>query len=226
MAHKDISRRTFVEVLAGLGIVAVGGTALEGCGSSQTAASTAASTASSTAASTEASTAASTAASSAASSHKVLVADFSYTGNTWAMAQAIAEATGGDLFRIEPVTPYSDNIDDVYDKAHQEQADNEMPEIKSKVKNFDSYDTVFLGYPLWWTDLPQIVKNFISQYDWAEKTIVPFSSHGGNGWSGTPDTIQQLCPDSYLLTGVTYGEDEVSSSLSEIGPWLESIDYA
>ena len=157
---------------------------------------------------------------------KILVADFSYTGNTWSMAQKIAEVCDAQTFRIEAVDAYPSDIDATYDRARSEQSSNAMPEVKGSVEDFASYNTVFLGYPLWWSDVPQVVKSFISQYDWSGKTVIPFSSHSGGGWSNTPTTIQGLCKGAALLTGVTYEDNKVASSLSELEPWLKNIGCA
>ena len=115
----------------------------------------------------------------------MLIAYFSWSGNTEQMAQTIQAETGGDLFRIEPVMPYTDDYDTLLDIAQQEQADNARPELAAQVENWDSYDVIFVGYPNWNADLPMPMYTFFEDYDFSGKTIIPFVTHGGSGFSGT-----------------------------------------
>ena len=120
-------------------------------------------------------------------------------GNNQYMAQVIQETTGGDIFRIEPVTPYPTNHSALVEQASKEQSDNARPAIKGSIENFDQYDTVFVGYPIWWSDMPMILYTFFDSYDFSGKTLIPFGTHGGSGWAGTPATIRNLEPDANLL---------------------------
>lgn len=114
-----------------------------------------------------------------------LVAYFSWSGNTEQVAQIIAEQTGGDLFKIETATPYTDDYNTLLDIAQQEQADDARPELAAQVENWDSYDVIFVGYPNWWSDAPMAVYTFLESYDWNGKTLIPFntSSSGDFGRS-------------------------------------------
>ena len=94
---------------------------------------------------------------------KTLIAYFSWSGNTETLAGMIQEATGGDLFAIETETPYSDNYDTVVDQAKQEQADNIRPALAAQVENMDDYDTIFIGSPNWWSDVPMAVLTFLER---------------------------------------------------------------
>ena len=85
----------------------------------------------------------------------------------------IQAETGGDLFEIEPATPYTDDYDTLLDVAQQEQADNARPELAAQVENWDSYDVVFVGYPDWWSDAPMLIYSFLEAYDWEGKN--PYS---------------------------------------------------
>ena len=96
----------------------------------------------------------------AASEGGVLVAYFSWSGNTEQMAQIIAEETGASLFEIAPAAPYTDDYDELLDIAQQEQAEDARPELAARVENWDSCDTVFVGYPNWWSDAPMAVYTF------------------------------------------------------------------
>lgn len=102
-------------------------------------------------------------------------------GNTSIIAHMIAEQTGADLFEIEAAIPYPTSHDELLEVSQQEMRDNARPEIAGTVENMDDYDTIFIGYPNWWADMPMIVYNFLESYDLSGKTIVPFCTHGGSG---------------------------------------------
>lgn len=95
-------------------------------------------------------------------------------GNTGIIAHMIAEQTGADLFEIKPETPYPTIYQEILDVSRQEMADNVRPAITDTVENMDAYDTIFIGYPNWWGDMPMIFYNFLESYDLSGKTIVPF----------------------------------------------------
>ena len=98
------------------------------------------------------------------SSHP-LIAYFSWSGHTEQLANMIQAETGGDLFAIETKTPYTDDYDAVVDQAKQEQEENARPALASQVENMDDYDTIFIGYPNWWNDVPMAVLTFVESYD-------------------------------------------------------------
>ena len=112
---------------------------------------------------------------------KVLIAYFSWSGNTKKIAEQIKEITGGDLFEIETVTPYSTNYNKCVEDAKKEKEQNARPAIKNKVANMSEYDIVYIGYPNWWGTMPMPVLTFIDSYDFANKTLLPFCTHGGGG---------------------------------------------
>ena len=106
-------------------------------------------------------------------------------GNTAIIAKMIAEQTGADTFEIEAVNG-------LLEVSRQEMSDNARPEIAGTVDNMEDYDIVFVGYPNWWGDMPMIVYNFLESYDFSEKTVIPFCTHGGSGLSGTESTIEDI----------------------------------
>ena len=122
-------------------------------------------------------------------------------GNTSIIAHMIAEQTGADLFEIEAVTPYPTSHSELLDVSRQEMANNARPEIAGTVDNMDDYDTIFIGYPNWWGDMPMIVYNFLESYDLSGKTIVPFCTHAGSGLANTVSTIRLLCPSAVVASG-------------------------
>lgn len=147
-------------------------------------------------------------------------------GNTQYVAYVIQENTGADIFRIEPKTPYTTNHDDLVDLAKEEQNNNARPELKSNVENLDQYDTIFIGYPNWWGDMPMILYTFFDANDFSGKTIIPFNTHGGSGFSNTIDTIAELEPGAAInQDGFTVSRDNVQDAEPDIVDWLKGLGY-
>ena len=144
-------------------------------------------------------------------------------GNTQYMAYVIQENTGADIFRILPKTPYPTDHNELLQVAQEEIRSNARPEIEGTIENFDSYDTVFVGYPNWNADMPYIMYTFFEAYDFSGKTIVPFNTHGGSGFSGTQETIARLEPNATLLEGKSISRSSIEGAEQEIIDWLQSI---
>ena len=113
-------------------------------------------------------------------------------GNNQYIAQIIQRETGGDLFAIETVQDYPTTHDPLLEFAHEEMAKEERPKLASQIENSDDYDVIFLGYPIWNADLPMPLYTFLETYDFSGKTIIPFITHGGSGFTGTIETIAEL----------------------------------
>lgn len=145
-------------------------------------------------------------------------------GNNQYMAQVIQETIGGDIFRIEPVTPYPTNHSTLVDQASREQSENARPAIKGTIENFDQYDTVFVGYPIWWSDMPMILYTFFDTYDLSGKTLIPFGTHGGSGWAGTPATIARLEPNANILEGLSISRDVIEGAHDQIVNWVNGLE--
>ena len=145
-------------------------------------------------------------------------------GNTSIIAHMIAEQTGADLFEIEAATPYPTTYQGLLDVSQQEMRDDARPEISGTVDNMDDYDTIFIGYPNWWGDMPMIVYNFLESYDLSGKTIVPFCTHGGSGLSDTESTIADITggtmKDGFAIPGTTAQNDR-DTARNEVTQWLE-----
>ena len=148
---------------------------------------------------------------SAASNEKILVAYYSRTGeeyglgnitkgNTAIVAEIIAKQTGGDLFEIKPVTPYPDSYEDCKKVASREKATKARPPFIGDI-DISGYDTIFVGYPIWYGDAPHIVYTFLESHDFSGKKIVPFCTHGGSGLSSTDQNIMLTCPSAKVLQG-------------------------
>lgn len=156
--------------------------------------------------------------------NSVVVIDGEVLGNTQYVAYLIQENTGADIFRIEPKTPYTTNHNDLVDLAKEEQNDNTRPELKSNVENLEQYDTIFIGYPNWWGDMPMILYTFFDSNDFSGKTIIPFNTHGGSGFSNTISTIAELEPNATVNeNGYTVSRDNVQEAESDIIDWLTDL---
>lgn len=128
---------------------------------------------------------------------KKLVAYFSASGTTKKAAECLAKAAGADLFEIKPVVPYSSadlNWMDKKSRSSAEMNDPESrPEIAETIPNMADYDTVFIGFPIWWYVAPHIIHTFLESYDFSGKTLVPFATSGGSGMGKTVDELRKLC---------------------------------
>ena len=146
-------------------------------------------------------------------------------GNTQYMAQVIQRTTNADIYRIEPQNPYPTDHTTLVAQAREEQDQDTRPAIKDAIPDFDRYDTVFIGYPIWWSDLPQILYTFFDTYDFSGKTVIPFSTHGGSSFAGTPATIQSLEPGAKMLDGLTISRNNIQDAEQEIVSWVNGLDY-
>lgn len=154
-------------------------------------------------------------------SRKVLIAFFSWGGNTKGIAEEIQSQTGADLFEIELVKPYSDSYNTVLDQAQHDQNIQARPKIRNHVENFEQYDTILLGYPNWWASIPMPIASFLEEYDFSGKTIVPFCSHGGGRFGQSLTAIAKLAPDAELGEGLSVHYSGGSSLPDDIAEWLE-----
>lgn len=167
-------------------------------------------------------TAATTADDAGGDAGKSIVVYFSWSGNTEAVAKEIQSQTGADLFEIVPAEPYTDDYDELLDIAQEEQSNDARPEIADTV-DLSGYDTVYLGYPNWWGDMPMIMYTFLDEYDLSGKTVAPFNTSGGSGFSGTLDTIAEMEPEAEITEGLTLGSSEASDCSDAVSEWLESL---
>ena len=175
------------------------------------------------------------------SNKKVLVAYFSRIGeqysvgnikegNTAIIAKMIANKTGGDLFEIKVV---QDNYPSMYTElteyAQKEKRNNARPEIVGKVENFADYDTIFIGYPNWWGDMPMPVYTFLESYDFTNKNVVPFCTHEGSGLGGTQNKVQNAAKGAKLLNGFAiYGhtaQNDRNEADKKVSEWLKGIGF-
>ena len=161
--------------------------------------------------------------STAGDSSSVLIAYFSWSGNTEQVAQIIQQETGGDLFEIAPATAYTDDYNELLDIAQQEQSDNARPELAGQVENWEQYDTVFVGYPNWWSDAPMAVYTFVESYDWDGKTLVPFNTSASGGFGSSLSGLEESASGAAILEGISFTERTLGDAQSEVTAWLDSL---
>ncbi len=145
----------------------------------------------------------------------VLVAYFSYTGNTEEVARQIAGFTGGTLAEIQRAEDYGD----VREEAESEILEGARPEITVSVDNVEDFDTVFVGYPIWWDEAPAMIATFLDSYDFSGKTIIPFCTSASDSIDNSLHIFSELCPDAIIADGLTANDE------GDIEPWLQELGF-
>lgn len=154
----------------------------------------------------------------------IVVRDGEVLGNLQYTADIIQETIGGDLFRIETVQQYPLDHDPLVDQAAEEQDEEARPELASQIENLDQYNTILLGYPNWWGDMPMPLYTFLEEYDLSGKTIIPFTVHGGSGFSNTVNTIAELQPGASVSEeGLSISRNSVADAEEEISSWAAGL---
>ena len=155
---------------------------------------------------------------------KALVAYFSASGQTVKLAKTIAGVTGGDLFEIAPETAYTAADLDWMDKKSRSTIEmndpKSRPAIAGKVADMVQYDTVFVGFPIWWYQAPRIIETFLESYDFSGKTVVTFATSGGSGMGKTDSILKAVCPAAKWLPGKRLSSRESAASVQK---WVESL---
>lgn len=158
-----------------------------------------------------------------ASASIVLGTDNNFQGTTEYVASLIQKNAGGDLHLIQTADKYPADYDATVEQNHQEQEEGYIPTLQNVVENMEQYDTIFIGYPIWATTIPQPVVSFLKQYDFSEKKIIPFCTHAGYGSGDSFTKIQELCPNSEVLDGFAAEAEEIRSAEQEIPAWLNEL---
>lgn len=157
------------------------------------------------------------------SSASRVAADSGVVGNTQYIAQAIQQSVGGDLFAIETVQEYPGTHDELLEFAYNELQDNARPKLAAQIENPDDYSVIFPGYPNWNSDLPMPLYTFLESYDFSGKTIIPFVTHGGSGFSCTISTIQELQPGATVVEdGFSVSRNAVADAAQDAMDWAAS----
>lgn len=155
--------------------------------------------------------------------HNILIAYFSWSGNTRGIAETIHQRVGGDIFEIVPANPYPTSYRTCVDLAAQELRDQSRPPLATRVEDMDRYDVIFLGYPNWWASIPMPVATFLEAYDFSGKTIIPFCSHGGGNLGESISAIEKLAPQSTLSDALAIRSGGGSVLQRDISEWLRRI---
>ena len=155
---------------------------------------------------------------------KILVAYFSASGETAKLAKTVAEVTGGDLFEIQPEVAYTSadlNWNDKHSRSTVEMNDeSSRPAIADEVADMEQYDTVFVGFPIWWYQAPRIIETFLESYNFSGKTVIPFATSGGSGMGKTAEILKASCPGAAVDTGKRLSSRESAASVRK---WVESL---
>ena len=154
-----------------------------------------------------------------------LVVYFSRTGNTEKIAEYLINITNADSYVIEAAVPYTDEdieYNNASCRANQEQNDKSVrPEIVDPISSIDSYDTIFLGYPIWWGQEPRIIDTFLESYDFSEKTVIPFCTSGSSGISTSEKNISELVTIGTQLEGRRF---PAGASEDEVKEWYDTLN--
>ncbi|MCD8376552.1 MAG: NAD(P)H-dependent oxidoreductase [Oscillospiraceae bacterium] len=154
---------------------------------------------------------------------KTLVAYFSASGVTAALAERLAGAIGADLHQIQPVTPYSKaDLDWTNQNSRSSVEMNDKsfrPPIANRVEDMDGYDTIYIGFPIWWYVAPTIINTFLEQYDLSGKTIIPFATSGSSGMGRTNEELKASCKGAVLKEGRRFSS---SADAAELKAWAEN----
>ena len=153
-----------------------------------------------------------------------LVAYFSASGVTAKVAETLSEAIGADLYEIEPEVPYTKADLDWTDKQSRSTIEMDdpasRPAIAGKRDNMDDYDTVFVGFPIWWYVAPHIINTFLESYDLTGKTIIPFATSGGSGMGKSNEKLMPSCTGAKLIEGKVFNH---STSHKELTAWVDGL---
>ncbi len=156
------------------------------------------------------------------SAGRILIAYFSWGGNTRGIAREIQAQTGADLFEITPSNPYSSDYNTVLMEAQEDQHNQARPELAEHVQNMDDYDIILLGYPNWWASIPMPIASFLEEYDFSGKRIIPFCSHGGGRFGQSLTAIAKLAPDAVMGEGLSVHYSGGSGLSGNVTAWLEA----
>lgn len=152
----------------------------------------------------------------------ILIAYYSWHGNTRKIAELIERETGGELFEIEPAQKYATDYDTVVKQAKKEIQANFRPELIALPKS-SPYEVVFLGSPIWWYTMAPPLAAFIDLLDLSGKMAIPFYTHGGGGGGSFEEDIATMCPNSTVTEGLGVYGNGGSETMTQIGSWLASL---
>lgn len=161
---------------------------------------------------------------------QVLVTYYSATGSTKRVAETIADELKADTFEMLSADDYSSADLDWTDSSgrvnaeHNNASKQDIKLVKTVPDNWESYDIVFVGYPIWWSDMPMIRYTFFDSYDFSGKTLIPFGTHGGSSWAGTPSEIARLEPNATMLEGLSISRNVIEDAHDQIVNWVKKLN--
>lgn len=156
---------------------------------------------------------------------KVLVAYYSYSGNTAAVARQIAAKTGGDLYEIKTDHAYPEAYRPMTQQAKEEIEAGFRPELTGAMPDISQYDVVFIGTPNWWGTLAPAVSSFLEKNDFTGKTVVPFNTHGGGGMQNCEKDMRAALPNATVLEGAAFAGRSSGASESALNNWLGRLGF-
>lgn len=156
---------------------------------------------------------------------KILVAYYSHSGNTQTIAGYIHDAVGGDIVKIETVTPYPSDYDEHLAQARREVADGYLPPLKTKVDNIADYDVVFVGYPIWVETAAPPIASFLASHDLKGKTVVPFCTSGTSSAAASYRLVGSYCKESTVLEGIQIRRGTYDTAHERVILWLNNLGF-
>ena len=154
---------------------------------------------------------------------KILIAYYSWSGNTRFAAEQIQKLTGGTLFEIKPAKAYPSEYSACVDQAKQECRDEFKPELVTKVEDFAKYDVIFVGTPNWWSTMAPPVRSFLAGYDFSGKTVIPFVTHGGGGMARCERDMRKVCPKAAFGRGGAFSGGSIRNAADALDKWVNEV---
>lgn len=157
-------------------------------------------------------------------SQRILTVYFSMTGNTEKIANFIHNKVGGDIVKLETVQTYPTEYNELLAIAQEEKSDNARPELATEL-NLENYNVIFIGYPIWCYTMPMSIYTLLDEYDFSNKVIIPFTTHGTSGPSGTFEEIAKQEPNATVLEGFGAYDETVDEREKDVNSWLEGLGF-
>lgn len=145
------------------------------------------------------------------------------TGNTGMIAKWIAQETKADTYSIKTVQPYPSNYNDSTKIGKEEAEKKTRPELQDQPLDLSKYDVIFVGYPIWWGDMPMAMYSFLETHDLAGKTIIPFSTSGGSGLGNTVNAIRNAEPQATVEEGLSIHANDVNDARAQVKQWVSGL---
>lgn len=154
---------------------------------------------------------------------KILIACYSWSGNTRFAAEQIQKLTGGTLFEIKPAKAYPTDYRACVDQARKECREGFRPELAAKVEDFGKYEVIFVGTPNWWSTMAPPVRSFLTEYDFSGKTVIPFVTHGGGGMANCEQDMRKLCPKAAFAPGGAFSGSGIRNAGEALERWVNRV---